>query len=169
MMRRLTSRAEARGAGLLVHDRRCPCRARAGRSARRHSGRGSRRPRPAPRCSRRAARIWCAAGRRRRSRRRRRAAIRRPAARARSISGGMPSTRYSFGMPILQALHAAGDRRLEIRHRADRRRSCPSGRARPSSAAGWRCRAPCGRSGRPGRATRRRRRCPSASSGHRSA
>ncbi len=69
----------------------------------------------------------------------------------------------------VQALDAAPHRRLEIRHR-----HIDGGRvlrvmARHRAQAGSPRRAPCARSGPPDRARRRRRRCPSASSGHRSA
>ena len=44
-----------------------------------------------------------------------------PCCHSASISAGMPSTRYSFGMPIRRPLHALADRRLVVRHRRRRR------------------------------------------------
>ena len=96
--------AEARRARRSRRCRSGPCRARAGRSARRRSARGWRRPRPARRCSRPAARTWCAAARCRGWWRRPPSARRCPACHSLSISGDMPSTRYSFGTPMRRPL-----------------------------------------------------------------
>ena len=57
----------------------------------------------------------------RRSRRRHPCSQAMPCCHSASISAGMPSTRYSFGMPMLHALHRAADGRLIIGNRHDRR------------------------------------------------
>ena len=69
MMRRFTSAPKPAARVFSYMSVQVLARRRAARSARRHSARGSTRPRPARRCSRPAARIWCAAARPRRSRR----------------------------------------------------------------------------------------------------
>ena len=146
-MRRFTSRPKP-SARLFRKDR--PDRRRArrdGRNARRRSARGSTTPRPAPRCNRRAARIWCAAAKPRRSRRPAPSATRRPSSHSASISGGAPSMRYSLGMPMRMPFTPAsmpfviGHRRIDAggilfgivaRHRAQHdRRVAHGARHRP--------------------------------------
>ena len=77
--------------------------------------------------------------------------------------------RYSFGMPMRMPLTGRADDGFVVRHRHDRRRSCPWGHGPPSSAAGSRNRARCAQTARPDRARRQTPRCPSASSARRSA
>ena len=83
-------------------------------------------------------------------------------------SAGMPSERYSRGTPMRRPFTP----RAQAASKSGTGTSAlvdPSGRSPPSSPAGSRCPAPCARTGRDDRATRRRPPRPSASTARRSA